>query len=244
MTTSPVAGPYHAAFVQRDDDSILHATYAAYAPIYDRRFAAYSDATLSAAMHALDGLIRPSDRHLLDVACGTGLLAVKVATAFPSLAITGVDLSAPMLRQAQRRLPDPRFVWRVGRAESLPVPDASVDLLTCTNAFHLVRDQARAAAEFRRVLAPGGRLVVVDWRWDSVRMRLLLAAISLKRGPERRVLTTAEAARLFESAGFHVHRQDRFHAGFLWDLMLLVAEAPGAPAHRPVQSSPESLVSI
>ena len=104
-------------------------------------------------------------KRLLDVACGTGSFLAAVKHSFPWLAVAGLDLSAPYLTVAARRL----AAWtRVGLiqapAEALPLPDASVDLVTCVYLFHelprLVRE--RVAAEIARVLTPGGRLVLVD----------------------------------------------------------------------------------
>ena len=104
-------------------------------------------------------------QRLLDVACGTGRFLAFVKQNYPRLPVVGVDLSPAYLRQARRELG--RWSWvdlALGAAEALPFPDASFDLVSCVYLFHelprAVRE--RAAAEFARVLRPGGRLVLVD----------------------------------------------------------------------------------
>ncbi|HTX65718.1 MAG TPA: class I SAM-dependent methyltransferase [Opitutaceae bacterium] len=103
--------------------------------------------------------LRPG-MQLLDVACGTGLMTVAAARILGSTAtITGVDPSEGMLAVARRRLPA-RFV--TGRAEALPFPDASFDFLTMGYALRHVTDLRTTFEEFRRVLRPGGRVLILE----------------------------------------------------------------------------------
>jgi ubiquinone/menaquinone biosynthesis C-methylase UbiE len=103
--------------------------------------------------------------RLVDIACGTGLFLAEVKRNYPRLAVTGVDLSAPYLAVAKRRLADwSRVALATANAETLPLADASVDIVTCIYLFHELPRRARqvVAAEIRRVLKPGGRLIFVD----------------------------------------------------------------------------------
>jgi ubiquinone/menaquinone biosynthesis C-methylase UbiE len=103
--------------------------------------------------------------HLLDVACGTGAFLADVKRNYPRLAVTGVDLSLPYLAVAQRQLSSwSRVALIEANAESLPVGDSSVDVVTCIYLFHELPRRAReaVAAEIHRVLKPGGRLIFVD----------------------------------------------------------------------------------
>jgi ubiquinone/menaquinone biosynthesis C-methylase UbiE len=104
-------------------------------------------------------------QRLLDVACGTGRFLGFVKHNHPRLPVVGLDLSAAYLRRARQQLRDWSWVdLALGPAEALPFADASFDLVTCVYLFHeLPRPvRERAAAEFARVLRPGGRLVLVD----------------------------------------------------------------------------------
>lgn len=210
----------------------LRRLYASYAPNYDRRFARYSSATLDRAMHALGGQ-RPG--RVVDVACGTGLLAERIRARWPEAPIVGVDLSAEMLAVAAQRLPKrerpdgvaPETDWRLGPAESLPVGDDCADTLTCTNAFHLVQRPDSALAEFRRVLRPGGRLVLLDWSGDFVSMRGLLLVLRVVRQQRRRPWTLEALRHAVERAGFTIESSDRFKVGAVWGLMVLTAIAGG-----------------
>jgi demethylmenaquinone methyltransferase/2-methoxy-6-polyprenyl-1,4-benzoquinol methylase len=98
--------------------------------------------------------------HVLDVGIGTGLVAREVLGLIgPSGRLVGVDPSPGMMAQAH--LP-PQVRCLVGRAEALPVPDASVDFLVMGYALRHIEDFSVACAEFRRVLKPGGRLLILE----------------------------------------------------------------------------------
>ena len=105
---------------------------------------------------------RPEDR-VLDIATGTGALLRRLADR-PGLPgeVTGVDASAAMLE----RVPALPRGWRVARADArrLPIDDATVDVVTCAYLIHLleVDDRRAVLSEIARVLAPGGRVVLVS----------------------------------------------------------------------------------
>ena len=108
---------------------------------------------------------RVSETRLLDVACGTGRFLTFVKDNFPRLPIIALDLSRYYLAEARRQLrawSTVQFVQAL--AESMPLPDRAVDVVTCTYLFHEVpREQRRTiAAEIARVLTPGGRLIFAD----------------------------------------------------------------------------------
>ena len=104
--------------------------------------------------------------RLVDIACGTGLFLAEVKRNHPRLSVTGLDLSAPYLAVARRRLaPWSRVGLVEANAETLPLADASVDIVTCVYLFHELPRRARwaVAAEIGRAfLKPGGRLIFVD----------------------------------------------------------------------------------
>jgi ubiquinone/menaquinone biosynthesis C-methylase UbiE len=200
--------------------------YASYAPDYDQRWAKYSRTTLRKALEAI-----PADGQasLLDVACGTGLLAGMLRQRHPQLRITGVDISPQMLAKAQQRIPAAPgngVSWRLGHAEKLPVESAEFNVLTCTNAFHLVQDPHAALAEFRRALRPGGTLVLVDWCLDFPLMKVRDVVLRVFDRQRRQVRRLGELAGLLESAGFTVASRERFRTP-LWGMMCVVARTGG-----------------
>jgi ubiquinone/menaquinone biosynthesis C-methylase UbiE len=103
--------------------------------------------------------------RLLDVGCGTGRFLGFVKQTWPRLPVIGLDMSDAYIREARSHLHGlPRTGLVVAAAESIPVPDESLDAVTSIFLFHELPPKARrgAFAEFGRVLKPGGRLVIVD----------------------------------------------------------------------------------
>jgi SAM-dependent methyltransferase len=105
--------------------------------------------------------IRPGHR-VLDVACGTGVLARAAASrAGPTGSVTGLDLDSGMLAVAARLSPTLR--WQQGTAEALPFPDQSFEAVVSQFGLMFFPAPAVAFREMMRVLAPGGRLAVAVW---------------------------------------------------------------------------------
>jgi len=103
--------------------------------------------------------------RLLDIGCGTGAFLREVKRNHPRLAVTGLDLSAPYLAVARRRLaPWSRVALIEAAAEAMPFAAAELDIVTCLYLFHELPARVRRAvvAEIRRVLKPGGTLILVD----------------------------------------------------------------------------------
>jgi len=97
--------------------------------------------------------------RVIDVGCGTGLVAREALTLVGARgSLVGVDPSPGMLVQAQ--LPGARFIE--GRAERIALPDASADFVCMGYALRHIDDVDAAFAEFRRVLRPSGRLLMLE----------------------------------------------------------------------------------
>jgi SAM-dependent methyltransferase len=105
--------------------------------------------------------IRPGER-VLDVACGTGVLARHAAQRVgPGGQVVGLDPNPGMLAVARENAP--AVEWRQGAAESLPFPDGSFDAVVSQFGLMFFSDRVRALREMLRVLAPRRRLVVAVW---------------------------------------------------------------------------------
>lgn len=96
---------------------------------------------------------------ILDVACGTGVLACAALDRVGLQGtVVGLDVNADMLSVARRK--STRVEWREGRAESLPFPDGSFDAVVSQFGFMFFDDRPAALREMMRVLRPGGRMAV------------------------------------------------------------------------------------
>lgn len=115
----------------------------------------------------LDRVALGPGQRLLDLGCGTGTLAILAQRRHPRATVVGLDGDPVILGIARRKARRARVVVQFdeGMAAALPYADGSFDAVTSTLMLHhLTHDhQLRALAEARRVLRPGGRLVVADF---------------------------------------------------------------------------------
>lgn len=140
---------------------------------YDRQAAAFIERAYQAPeiihqrMRTLAGLALVSGERVLDAGCGTGLLLEQQAGAVgPSGYAAGVDYSEDMLALARERCGELSQVdLRQGSVESLDFDDAAFDAASCTQTLLYVNDLDAALGELRRVLKPGGRLVILETDW-------------------------------------------------------------------------------
>ena len=109
---------------------------------------------------------QPGER-VLDVACGTGVVARLAAQCVgPSGTVVGLDLNPGMLAVA-RTAPFPhgaQIEWREGNVSALPLPDWTFDLVLCQQGLQFFPDRPGALREMRRVLGPRGRMALSVWR--------------------------------------------------------------------------------
>jgi ubiquinone/menaquinone biosynthesis C-methylase UbiE len=193
----------------------------------------------------LDRIAPRPGEDVLDVACGTGIVARGVAPLVdPGGTVTGLDVNPAMLQMA-RTLPVPEGVpvtWEQGRAESLPFEDASFDVVLCQQGIQFFADRAGAVREMRRVLRPGGRVGASIWRspeHQSVK-GALLRALQEMFGPDAAVAYSfgdANAVRqLFVDAGFDdgrveaVRRQMREPSADRMVRMVVMGASAAVPA--------------
>jgi ubiquinone/menaquinone biosynthesis C-methylase UbiE len=121
----------------------------------------------------------PNPVNILDLGCGTGRLLQRLATQFPKLQGTGLDLSVNMVRQA--RLSNhhhPRLIFLEGKAESLPFGNGQFDAVFNTISFLHYPEPKQVLNEVSRVLSPGGNFYLVDFTFTSNKESPILSIAS------------------------------------------------------------------
>jgi len=165
---------------------------------------------------------------VLEVGIGTGL---NVPFYPPEVRLTGVDLSPAMLAVARSRARElGRDVdLREADAQALPFPDASFDSVVCTLSLCAVPDERTVIAEMRRVLRPGGRLLLLDhvgsnW-WPIWAVQRLAETVTVRTAGEH---LTRRPRPLVEAAGLVVTEAQRLKAGIVERVAAVKsAEPPG-----------------
>jgi ubiquinone/menaquinone biosynthesis C-methylase UbiE len=125
---------------------------------YERYFVPVIPAPLAAEL--LDAVAPRLGERVLDVACGTGIVARLAAERVgPTGKVTGIDLTPGMLEVAKNATPPGRAIdWHEASAEAMPLPDEAFDVVVCQLGLMFVPDKAAAVREMKRVLVSGGRL--------------------------------------------------------------------------------------
>ena len=163
--------------------------------------------------------------RLLDVACGSGTLALRLARELPDMRISGVDASPNMIAQAQERatsegLANERLSFAPMDAQHLAFAPASFDAATCNLGFPFFAHPAEAMAEIRRVLVPGAPFwaSVPDrqsWReFFEVVYEVVPNATQLLRGFMARLEQAQRILPSLEQAGFEVTHQELLRLPF------------------------------
>jgi SAM-dependent methyltransferase len=160
----------------------------------------------------------------LEVAIGTGL---NLAHYDANVRLTGVDLSPEMLALAQTSTRDLGLTvdLKAGDAQDLPFADQSFDTVVCTYALCSVPDEARAIAEMKRVLKPGGRLILVDHIRSTVQPIFWLQRLyELIPSRTKGEYMTRRPSLEVRAAGFDIQARYRLRAGIV---ERLIATKPG-----------------
>ena len=123
----------------------------------------------------------PPQGVLLDVATGTGDVAIEVLRSLGRCRVVGVDVSRPMLVRGGKKLPDAaRCRFTLGRAEALPFADGSFDGATCAFGVRNFSPVVPCLAEMGRVVRPRARVVVLELTRPSSRLLRMLHGAYLR----------------------------------------------------------------
>ena len=224
------------------------------AEIYERHMVPAIFASWVPALLDLVAL-KPGER-VLDVACGTGVVARQAASQVGAGGhVVGLDLNGDMLALA--RAWGPAVEWREGNAMALPFATNAFDVVVCQQGLQFFPDSGRALREAHRVLVPGGRFAVAVW----CAIESSPGHHALTRGLERHVGTEAAGLMsgvfrlgdaqtlqtILEIAGFHevrVRREKRvarFPSPELFTRWVVIGSVLGRTG---VQVRDESLAAI
>ena len=170
----------------------------------------------------------------LDVGCGTGALAERLAAA--GFEMTGADPSEGMLAVMRERAPEVRAVRASG--DELPFPDGGFELVLTVAALHHIAAAAAVRTTLRemvRVAAPGGRIVVWDHNPRNPYWRILMARVPQDTGDER-LVPEAEVLAGLRGAGARVLHSDQL--GLVPDFVPRRALGTAAALERLAERSP------
>jgi ubiquinone/menaquinone biosynthesis C-methylase UbiE len=145
---------------------------------------------------------------LLDLGCGTGQLAARLAAQWPRARVVGCDFSAGMLHRAAAARPAHLRLVQ-GDAGRLPFVAAAFDVVVCTEAFHWFPTPDEALAECFRVLRPGGRLLLAVTTPPGPVAGRIIDLGSRLLGEPFHWPSRDEARRRLAAVGFRVERQER-----------------------------------
>jgi ubiquinone/menaquinone biosynthesis C-methylase UbiE len=192
-----------------ETDKVLRA-WEKSAPGYDKQIAFFEKVWFGGGREWLGAR---AQGRVLEVAIGTGLNLPHYP---PDATITGIELSQKMLAIAKQRAADlGRDVdLHTGDAKALPFPDQEFDTVVCALSLCTIPDPATAIGEMRRVLVPGGRLLLLDHiasTWPPVRaVQWLLERVTIRAAGEH---FTRRQRPLVEAAGFELVEAERLKAG-------------------------------
>lgn len=208
-----------------------HTEFSAWAESYDRSLLNYFLFQPS-YLAFLEEIVRwrgmngePFD--LLDIGCGTGTLsAMLVGSPLPAR-VTGLDYAESMAAVAMRKArvagAARRARFTCGDSEHLPFADASFDIVTCSNSFHHYPHPQECVRQMRRVLRPGGRLMLIDGFRDNIVGWVTYDVIidHVEKGVHH--ATWRQMREYFDAAGFADVRQRKIN--ILFPLLMTIGTA-------------------
>lgn len=194
---------------------------------YDMRWAKYN---LGSHLATIRNLPLRGDERILDLGCGTGELERHIQCKWPGVTVVGVDLCQKMVTHAREKFSkDLPIRFLCANAQALPFPAGTFDLVVSSSAFHFIPDSEAALNEVKRVVVPGGRIVITDWCADYFMCRVVDLWLRVTgRAAHAGSLRSTECSDLARKCGIHVQHIETYRVGWIWGLMTCVGTSPTA----------------
>ncbi len=171
--------------------------------------------------------VDPEPFDLLDVGCGTGTFDAMLAGSSLPARVVGLDYAESMCKVASVKAESAgvtdRLRYVTADSEFLPFTDDSFDVITCSNSFHHYPHQQNVIEDFRRVLRPGGRLMLIDGFRDNVVGWFVFDVIITTVEKEVFHAPWSKIDEYYRNAGFTGVRRRKFN--FWFPLLLTVGVA-------------------
>jgi ubiquinone/menaquinone biosynthesis C-methylase UbiE len=152
-------------------------------------------------------------KSVLDVGCGNGNFLIEVLKR-KKVAVAGIDLSEKMIDEAKIRLGSEADL-RNGDSEHMPWKNSSFDVVTCTLSFHHYPNPGAVLKEMRRVLNPGGKVIIADpWRPTPLR-QIANIVLPLRKTGDIRFYSKPEIQKLLEQSGFKLISWEQAKSAFI-----------------------------
>jgi len=145
----------------------------------------------------------PADAHVLDLGCGTGQLAARLAQRVPHGTVCGVDPAEEMIRVARRRHRRKNLSFEVGSSDAIPARAGTFDVVVSTISFHHWTRAVESLRDIARVLRPDGRLLILDFCRDNLFMAALDLVQRWLQPSHSGIASANEMRRYFSRAGLH-----------------------------------------
>lgn len=156
--------------------------------------------------YVLELLASEEGGSLADLGCGTGEMLSRILQTYPDrFRLHGLDLSANSLKKAEEKCGGAVSLQK-GNVEQLPYETGSMDLLLCMHSFHHYPHPVEALREMRRVLKPGGKLILVENCYPTMKRLKVNITLLLYRYPngDIRMYSQKQMNALAVKAGFEL----------------------------------------